>query len=481
MKSAATPRWVSGIPAIAGAASAELMPGTTVTGTPAATQASHSSPPRPNTNGSPPLSRTTRLPARARSTMNVVDLVLAEVVPVRRLAAVDHLDAGRQFVEQRARREPVDHHHVGRGDQPPPAHRDQVGIARAAADQRHRPRGRRTDRPHRQLAQRRAPSEIASRSATARRGSSPPLTATVRSSRRTTAGVRAVPPVASSARTQKIRRRRGLGRDRGVDRGIGRARERRARRRRGRRSANSRRCDRDAGSNVRSVRRRPWRDHSHRAPASTSASAPAASPPRRRRRRAPVAAGHVEQEREAGHVPDCPSPPETGHTACATSGTAVHRRVPPWSDAAGRLPPDLAPPHRLRTGGGRGLLMPPSGSCSCRRTPVRNATDRRDTRMPARRKDKGQWALGYREPLNPNERSKRDNDGLARPPAHHRHLPAHRLRRHRPGRPARSVPLVRPVHPAPPGHPRRQDRHPRAGRARGRVLHDAHPHRRRRR
>jgi len=24
----------------------------------------------------------------------------------------------------------------------------------------------------------------------------------------------------------------------------------------------------------------------------------------------------------------------------------------------------------------------------------------------------GQWALGYRKPLNPNERSKRDNDGL---------------------------------------------------------------------
>jgi sulfite reductase (ferredoxin) len=32
--------------------------------------------------------------------------------------------------------------------------------------------------------------------------------------------------------------------------------------------------------------------------------------------------------------------------------------------------------------------------------------------MPAR-KGQGQWALGYREPLNPNERSKRDNDGLA--------------------------------------------------------------------
>jgi sulfite reductase (ferredoxin) len=31
--------------------------------------------------------------------------------------------------------------------------------------------------------------------------------------------------------------------------------------------------------------------------------------------------------------------------------------------------------------------------------------------MPARR-GQGQWALGYKEPLNPNERSKRDNDGL---------------------------------------------------------------------
>lgn len=30
----------------------------------------------------------------------------------------------------------------------------------------------------------------------------------------------------------------------------------------------------------------------------------------------------------------------------------------------------------------------------------------------AQRKGQGQWKLGYREPLNPNERSKRDNDGL---------------------------------------------------------------------
>jgi sulfite reductase (ferredoxin) len=33
------------------------------------------------------------------------------------------------------------------------------------------------------------------------------------------------------------------------------------------------------------------------------------------------------------------------------------------------------------------------------------------TRMPAR-KGQGQWALGYREPLNPNERSKKDDDPL---------------------------------------------------------------------
>jgi len=37
----------------------------------------------------------------------------------------------------------------------------------------------------------------------------------------------------------------------------------------------------------------------------------------------------------------------------------------------------------------------------------------RPTRRPAPpRRAQGQWALGYREPLNPNERTKRDNDGL---------------------------------------------------------------------
>ena len=32
--------------------------------------------------------------------------------------------------------------------------------------------------------------------------------------------------------------------------------------------------------------------------------------------------------------------------------------------------------------------------------------------MPPSKGGQGQWALGHREPLNPNERAKRDDDGL---------------------------------------------------------------------
>jgi len=62
---AATPRRVKGMPAAAGAATADVTPGTTSQGMPAAASASTSSPPRPKTNGSPPFSRTTRSPRRA--------------------------------------------------------------------------------------------------------------------------------------------------------------------------------------------------------------------------------------------------------------------------------------------------------------------------------------------------------------------------------------------------------------------------------
>ena len=64
----ARPRCVSGIPAAAGAATALVTPGTMSTGTPASAHAISSSPPRPNTNGSPPFSRTTSRPAEASRT-----------------------------------------------------------------------------------------------------------------------------------------------------------------------------------------------------------------------------------------------------------------------------------------------------------------------------------------------------------------------------------------------------------------------------
>ena len=67
VNSCATPRCVTGMPASAGTEIELVMPGTTEHGTPASAQASTSSKPRPKTYGSPPLSRTTNLPALARS------------------------------------------------------------------------------------------------------------------------------------------------------------------------------------------------------------------------------------------------------------------------------------------------------------------------------------------------------------------------------------------------------------------------------
>ena len=69
VKEELSPRSLSGIPAYAGTATAELMPGTISKRIPACESACASSPPRPNTNGSPPLRRTTVLPARASAIM----------------------------------------------------------------------------------------------------------------------------------------------------------------------------------------------------------------------------------------------------------------------------------------------------------------------------------------------------------------------------------------------------------------------------
>ena len=59
----------TGMPAQAGPPSAEVTPGTTSKGIPSRFSASISSPPRPNMNGSPPLSRATRRPLFASRTM----------------------------------------------------------------------------------------------------------------------------------------------------------------------------------------------------------------------------------------------------------------------------------------------------------------------------------------------------------------------------------------------------------------------------
>ena len=43
---------------------------------------------------------------------------------------------------------------------------------------------------------------------------------------------------------------------------------------------------------------------------------------------------------------------------------------------------------------------------------TRGAPPRRGAGRPGRPRGEGQWALGFREPLNPNERTKKDDDGL---------------------------------------------------------------------
>ena len=65
---AARPRCVTGMPAAEGAAIADVTPGTTSNSIFSFFSASISSPPRPKTNGSPPLRRTTFLPSSALST-----------------------------------------------------------------------------------------------------------------------------------------------------------------------------------------------------------------------------------------------------------------------------------------------------------------------------------------------------------------------------------------------------------------------------
>ncbi len=131
----AASRCVTGIPAYAGAATPAVTPGTTSNGMPAARSASASSPPRPNTNGSPPFSRTTVAPRRAVFEQQPLDLALRDRRPPPSLPAYSFSASGRAPLERARRDQPVVDDHVGRGDQLERSRGQQPGIARTGADQ----------------------------------------------------------------------------------------------------------------------------------------------------------------------------------------------------------------------------------------------------------------------------------------------------------------------------------------------------------
>ncbi len=130
------PRWVTGMPASAGAAVADVTPGTISNGTPASASASASSPPRPSTNGSPALSRTTRRPARASATIRSLTCFLRDRLvadPLRDRNAIGR----RRQIHNRPRHESVIQHEIGRAQPLDRAIRQELRIARAGADNRH--------------------------------------------------------------------------------------------------------------------------------------------------------------------------------------------------------------------------------------------------------------------------------------------------------------------------------------------------------
>ena len=97
-------------------------------------QGGASSPPRPNTNGSPPLSRTTRLPARACSTSRALVSscgIAGRRPPCRRRRARRPARA----CQRRGGDQAVVEDHVGRRDQLERAHGEQARVARARADE----------------------------------------------------------------------------------------------------------------------------------------------------------------------------------------------------------------------------------------------------------------------------------------------------------------------------------------------------------
>ena len=112
-----------------------VTPGTTSNSIPRPRSVSASSPPRPKTNGSPPLSRTTLRPARRPLGDQRLDLLLLERVASRLLADVDELGVVAGAVERAGRDQAVVEDHVGGRDQLERARRHQPGIAGAGADE----------------------------------------------------------------------------------------------------------------------------------------------------------------------------------------------------------------------------------------------------------------------------------------------------------------------------------------------------------
>ncbi len=131
-------RWVSEMPAYAAAASGEGIPGTTSNGTPAAARCSASSEPRPKRKGSPPLSRTTLRPARARCDQGLIDGALARLLGAgiaSPLADVAHLGVGAHPIEQRRVDQLVVKDDIGARQQLGAAQGEQPRIAGAAPDE----------------------------------------------------------------------------------------------------------------------------------------------------------------------------------------------------------------------------------------------------------------------------------------------------------------------------------------------------------
>ena len=104
--------------------------------------ASSSSLPRPNTNGSPPLSRTTVRPALACSTSSSLISSCVSAAWPRPLPTSMQLSAWPSLVQQRGADQPVVHHDVGPSQQLEAARGDEARITGAGAHQVHRSRAR---------------------------------------------------------------------------------------------------------------------------------------------------------------------------------------------------------------------------------------------------------------------------------------------------------------------------------------------------